>query len=198
MASESGSTPVTTADGRHHVTRERALGLAVPALGLVLAVVLLSTSTHLTGPSGWYARVLVTLLGAVALVGTIVEGVRLARPVPAVPARELGTGSDLLDDVEDVLAAADDDEDEPAEGPARGGLLRVGIVVASVAMMILLANVLGLWLAMAIPVVTTLVVLGVRTWWKVALATVLTVAGGYVVFTLLLQVRVPEGILGLL
>lgn len=188
---------MTTTDGWHRLTRERALRVTVPALGLVLSAVLLSTSGHLTGPSGWYARVLVALLGIVALVGTVVELIRLARPGAEAPAHELGSGGDLLDDVDDVLAAADD-EDEPADAAQRGGLVRVGIVVASVVAMIVLANVLGLWLAMAIPVVTTLVVLGVRTWWKVALATVLTVAGGYVVFTLLLQVRVPEGILGLL
>ena len=189
---------MTSTDGRRHVTRERALGLAVPALGLVLAIVLLATSTHLTGPSGWYARVLVVLLGVVALVGTVVEGVRFARGTTETRAPELGSGQDLLDDVEGVLAAADDDEDEPGDSRSLAGLARVGLVVASVAAMILLANVLGLWLAMIIPVLTTLLVLGVRTWWKVLLATVLTVAGGYVVFTLLLQVRVPEGILGLL
>ena len=187
-----------TTDGRHHVTRERALGLAVPALGLVLSIVLLATSTHLAGASGWYARVLVTLLGIVALVGTIVEGVRFARGTPDTLAPELGPDQDLLDDVEGVLAASDDDEEAPGESRGLAGVARVGLVVASVAAMILLANVLGLWLAMVIPVLTTLLVLGVRTWWKALLATVLTVAGGYVVFTLLLQVRVPEGILGLL
>lgn len=187
---------MTTTDGRHPVTRERALGLAVPALGLALSIVLLATSTHLTGASGWYARVLVTLLGVVALIGTIVEAIRLVRRTPEGVTPELEPGGDLLDDVETVLAAADDD-DEPGESRGLGGLARVGLVVASVAAMILLANVLGLWLAMIIPVLTTLLVLGVRSWWKVLLATTLTVAGGYVVFTLLLQVRVPEGILGL-
>lgn len=189
---------MTTTDGRHPVTRERALGLAVPALGLVLSIVLLATSTHLTGASGWYARVLVTLLGVVALVGTIVEAIRLVRHTPEAAAPELEPGGDLLDDVETVFAAADDDEDQPGESRGLAGLARVGLVVASVAAMILLANVLGLWLAMIIPVLTTLLVLGVRSWWKALLATTLTVAGGYVVFTLLLQVRVPEGILGLL
>lgn len=189
---------MTTTDGRHRMTRERALGLAVPALGLVLSIVLLATSTHLTGASGWYARVLVTLLGIVALVGTVVEAVRFARHVPETPAAELGSGDDLLDDVADVLAAADDDEAAPGESRGVSGLVRVALVAASIAAMVLLANILGLWLAMVIPVLTTLLVLGVRTWWKVLLATVLTVAGGYIVFTLLLQVRVPEGILGLL
>ena len=168
---------MTTTDGRHHVTRERALGLAVPALGLVLAIVLLATSTHLTGASGWYARVLVALFGVVALVGTTVEAVRLARHVTPEPSAEA---------------------DEAVDSLGRPALVRVGAVVASIVAMVLLANILGLWLAMVIPVVTCLIVLGVRTWWKVLLATVLTVAGGYVVFTLLLQVRVPEGILGLL
>ena len=172
---------MTSTDGRHRGGRERALGLAVPALGLALSIVLLSTSTHLVGASGWYARVLVILFGLVSLVGTVVEVRRLVRGVAA-------------------AVVADPDPDAETAVDALGGpaLARVGIVVASAAAMVLLANVLGLWLAMAIPVATTLAVLGVRTWWKVALATVLTVAGGYVVFTLLLQVRVPEGILGLL
>ncbi|WP_395638694.1 tripartite tricarboxylate transporter TctB family protein [Pseudolysinimonas sp.] len=171
-------------DGRHPMTGERALRLAVPALGLALAVVLLLTSTHLTGGSGWYARVLVVLFGVVALVGLIVEIVRFVRHAPApVP----------IDPLIDV-----DGTPEPHETDGNAALIRVGIVVASILAMVLLANILGLWLAMVIPVVATLLVLGVRTWWKVLLATALTVAGGYIVFTLLLQVRVPEGILGLL
>lgn len=176
---------MTTTDGRHHVTRERALGLAVPALGLVLAIVLLATSTHLTGASGWYARVLVTLFGVVTLVGTIVEAVRLRR----------GTPDPVVAAEQDV--APDPDAQQAVDSLGRPALLRVGAVIASIVAMVLLANMLGLWLAMVIPVVTALVVLGVRTWWKLLLATVLTVAGGYVVFTLLLQVRVPEGILGM-
>lgn len=176
---------MTTTDGRRRVTRERALGLAVPALGLVLAIVLLATSTHLTGGSGWYARVLVGLFGVVALIGTIVELVKLRRP-------------DEVAETPTDGAPADPDEAHAVDALSRPALVRVGLIVASIVAMVLLANILGLWLAMVIPVVTCLLVLGVRTWWKVLLATVLTVAGGYVVFTLLLQVRVPEGILGLL
>lgn len=190
-----------TTEVRHpQTTRERALALAVPALGLVFAALLLASSTHLSGPSGWYARVLVIVLGVIALVGLIVELARPGRPTtPRLPHAgdhvAVTDRPDLLDAVDDALAATDELEDEPS---APGGLVRVGILVASVIAMVLLANPLGFWLAMAIPVVTALLLLGVRTWWKVALATVLTVAGGYIVFTVLLQVRVPEGILGLL
>ena len=178
----------TTEGGR--AANERALHLAVPALGLVLAVVLLVASAHLTGPSGWYARVLVLLLAAVALVNTIVElrnAVRSRRGADA--ATVTGAG---------VSAPEPSEVDEPPAASRRGALLRVAVVVAAVVGMVLLADILGLWLAMLLPVLATLLVLGVRTWWKVVLAAGLTVAGGYVVFTILLQVRVPEGVLGLL
>lgn len=179
---------MTTIEGRRPAS-ERALRVAVPALGVVVAVVLLATSTHLTGPSGWYARVMVILLGVVSLVGTIAEVRRVVR--------ERGDAVPATEDAGSTASAEPADPDEPVVA-SRGALARVLIVVASIVAMVLLANVLGLWLAMLIPVVATLLVLGVRTWWKVALAAGLTVAGGYVVFTLLLQVRVPEGVLGLL
>lgn len=171
-----------TTDGRHPgAARERALDLAVPALGLAFAAVLLLSSGHLVGPAGWYARVLAAVLGVVALVGLVAEIIRFRRSLVA-----------------PSTTVAVEDAEPDSDAPARGGLLRVGILVASVIAMVLLANPLGFWLAMIIPVVTALVLLGVRSWWKVLIATVLTVAGGYVLFTLLLQVRVPEGILGLL
>lgn len=173
-----------TTDGRRPgATRERALALAVPALGLAFAVLLLATSGHLVGPSGWYARILAVVFGAIALVGLVAELTRSRRVAPQA-------------DTDEELPAVSDDENT-RDGQPRGGLTRVGILVASVVAMILLAEPLGFWLSMIIPVATALIVLGVRTWWKVLLAVTLTVAGGYIVFTLLLQVRVPEGILGL-
>lgn len=182
MASEN-STVTTSTDGGRRMTRERALRLALPAVGLAVAIVLLATSGDLNGGAGWYARVLVALFGVVALIGLIVEIAHYVRGEPAAPA---------ANDREPA------DPDAPDEVAGAGSLLRVGIVVASVIAMLLLANVVGFWSAMAIPVIATLLILGVRTLWKVALAAVLTVAAGYVVFTILLQVRVPEGILGLL
>jgi|GEM_PF-5098034 len=187
---------VTAAGRRPGVARTRALTLGVPALGLSLAVVLLATSGHLVGPSGWYARILAAVFGTIALIGLIFELVGQRTAAAAASAEPVDDVA--VTGVPDEEAPLAIEHDGPHPAPSGRGLVRVGMLVVSVIAMIVVTDLLGFWLAMAVPVVATLLLLGVRTWWKVLLATVLTIAGGYVVFTLLLRVRVPEGILGLI
>jgi hypothetical protein len=176
------------AEARRTRAGESALRLAVPAFGLAFALVLFAMSGDLRGSAGWYARILVILIGVIALYSLIVELVQLRRRANGV-ADPTPPGPDASED-DDVVEA-------PAATVPRGGTLRVVFLIASIFVMMALADILGFWVSTLIPVLTCLLILDVRLR-NALIAAVLTVAAGFVVFQVLLQIRFTDGILGLI
>ncbi|MGJ9494637.1 tripartite tricarboxylate transporter TctB family protein [Actinotignum sp. GS-2025a] len=90
-------------------------------------------------------------------------------------------------------------EDTPAEGERTERQRQLAVVYVFLAMLgaIILTRVIGLLLSVTLMVFVLVVFVERRTWWKGLLAAILTFLFGYVVFSVLLQVPLPTGMLDL-
>lgn len=160
-------------------TLGRTLWRALPALtALTVAAIVIVGSAGIVGPSGVYPLVLAVLLAAVGVFGLVRDLLNRTAPEPAVEA-----------DAGD--APPEEQSEEP--GDPRAGVLRVLAVIASVVVFVAAVDGAGFWLSLVVPMVTTFLVMGVRSPWRIALATGLVIAVAYLLFVQLLDVSFPTG-----
>lgn len=162
----------------------RALWLvSTPLLALALALLFLLTSGALTGREATYPRVLAVVVAVLAVVSLWRDSVEARREKastgPAAPATK-GDESDELDD--------EDPEGRRGAGLAVG---RIIVLVAVTAVAIYLMGLLGFFIPAALLVGGGLVVLGVRSPWRVAAYTAGLVIGAYLLFVEALRVPFP-------
>lgn len=178
-----------SADGARPVSGGRRVGrslwlMAAPLFMLVLALLFLASSTELTGREALYPQVLAVLVAVLAVVsmrGDHREGT--AQLEQAAPSSRRG----------DV--AVDDDLDDPDDVEGRRGIgLAAGRVLAFLLVAVVavtLMSYLGFFLPSVLLVGGGLLVLGVRTPWKVVAYTAGVVLVAYGLFVELLQVPFP-------
>lgn len=180
--SDSGAPTSSQPSGAGRLGRSLWL-VATPLFMLLLAVLFLLSSGDLTGREAAYPQVLallVIVLAVVSLAGDHREGMRQVTAAP--PSR-------LDHDAADDSAGPDDVEGRRGIGLAVGRVLAF-LVVAVVA--VILMSYLGFFLPSALLVGGGLLVLGVRSPWKVVAYTAGVVLVAYGLFVQLLQVPFPS------
>jgi hypothetical protein len=151
--------------------------MATPLLMLLLALLFLATSGNVTGREAGYPRVLAGLVGALALVSLVrdhSDGHRAADPEPH------GADDDL----------ADPDELEGRRG-AGVAVRRILAFLGVSGLAVVLMSYLGFFVPAFLLLAGGLVVLGVRTPWKVVVYSVGVVLTAYLLFVEALKVPFP-------
>ena len=152
---------------------------AAPLIALALALLFLASSGDITGREAAYPRLLAVLVSVLA-VFSIVNDLREARAERATAAE---SGLDLHADA----------EDDGFEGRRGAGVhvRRVLLFIALTVLSVYLMNVVGFFLPAFLLLGGGLVVLGVRSPWRVVAYTVGLVGVAYLLFVQALQVPFP-------
>jgi Flp pilus assembly protein TadB len=159
--------------------------VTAPLVMLLLAVAFLLSSGELTGREGTYPRVLAVVVIALAGVSVVKDLTSGRRTFAAARTSSAAAGAGA--------PASDVDEEHDPEGQ-RGLGLAVRRVVGFFALALVcvwLMTWVGFFVAALLLVGAGVVVLGVRTPWKVAAYTAGVVGAAYVVFVEALQVPFP-------
>lgn len=162
--------------------------VAVPLFALVLAGVILATSGEISGREGNYPRVLAVVIVIMAVVSIRSDYVQARREtsgetVPEVDPEDPDAHAELLHE-----EGGEDFESSRGAGVAGR---RVAALAAVTGLSIYLMTWLGFFIPAALLVGGGLIVLGVRSWWKVAVYTAGIVVGAYLLFVEALGVPFP-------
>jgi hypothetical protein len=163
--------------------------VAMPLFALLVAVLILAMSGGITGREGTYPRALAVVVAVLALVSIRSDYLTARRETAGQAAPALSAG-EALDEHADPLHEEGGEDFENGRGAGVAGK-RVVALGALTGLSIYLMTWLGFFIPSALLIGGALLILGVRTWWKVAAYTVGLVVTAHLLFVEALGVPFP-------